>query len=163
MTWSEKLLLQNHYFLPLIFHLCWFPTGERLCGVSTTVPRAGRTNSFIHSTGFSGLRRLPLSVSSGAYSICPLSIFVRATIAHSVLPGKMLSDARGTTPPLHLAAPRQPARGAGSGERAGLSAGSLPGTAECKRFYSTSWSLQLLFHIVVPAAYVAYGSRLGHC
>lgn len=100
-----------------------------------------RTNSFIHSAGFSGLRYLPSS-STSAYHICSLSVFVHITIAHCVLPGKMLSKAHGINQPLQLATTWQTARGAGSGEGTGLSVGSFSDTAECKSLYSVLWSLQ---------------------
>lgn len=41
-----------------------------------------------------------------------------------------------------LAAAWQSVRGAGSGERTGVSVGSFSDTAECEGFYSILWSLQ---------------------
>lgn len=73
MTWSEKLLLwQNHYFLPLIFHLCQFPIGECLCGLSTTVHTAVQDQLF-QSQALAFL----------ASDICPARAPVPTAFAHS--------------------------------------------------------------------------------
>lgn len=72
-TWSEKLLLlQNHYFLPLIFHLCQFPIGECHCGLSTTVHMAVQDQLF-QSQALAFL----------ASDICPARAPVPTAFAHS--------------------------------------------------------------------------------
>ena len=144
MVWEITSTAKSLFFCHLVFICASSPQGNVFVAHPPLFTGQCKTSSFIHSTGFSGLRYLPSS-STSACSICSLSIFVRITIAHYVLPGKMLAKAHGINQPLQLATTWQTARGAGSGER----------TGHC-------WVQELLCCTVVATVYVAYGSRFGH-
>lgn len=153
MTWSEKLLLlQNHYFLPLIFHLCQFPIGECLCGLSTTVHTAvqdqlfqSQALAFLASDICPARAPVPTAFAhSPSLSISPLlTVFFlgRHSLKHMVYASAFtawyhLADCEGCRV-----------------WRKDWTLCWLILSAECNSFYSILWSLQS----------VACGSRFGHC